>query len=245
MFESATRNGWCWAYIANTAKVFTWLRTVPLATSLPTSGSSAPAKTLLAAPVPAGTCCLEKGGATSLVEEAAVYLDEGRSLFGVLTRPARASPDRSSGPSRLLILLNSGAVHRIGPNRLYVEIARACAAKGVPVIRLDLPGLGDSPPMAGTTENVVFQSGTTQQIAKVIEYAKRELGATDISCGGICSGAYNSLKAAAGGLPLANIVVINPLTFFWKEGLALSRNSFRDAAEVMRYRRTALQLSHG
>jgi hypothetical protein len=73
-----------------------------------------------------------------------------------------------------------------------------------------------------------------------VEYARRTLGATQIHCAGICSGGYHSLKAAVAGLPLAGVVIINPLTFFWKPDTSLSPRAFTDAAEVMRYRRTGL-----
>ena len=42
------------------------------------------------------------------------------------------------------MLLNSGAVRRIGPQRMWVEAARRWAALGVPTLRFDVVGVGDS-----------------------------------------------------------------------------------------------------
>ena len=42
------------------------------------------------------------------------------------------------------VLLNAGALRRIGPNRTWVELSRRWAARGVPTVRMDLEGIGDS-----------------------------------------------------------------------------------------------------
>ena len=49
------------------------------------------------------------------------------SLIGIVTRPN----DDSIDPSKpAVILLNSGIVHKVGPHRLYVKLARAFANNG-------------------------------------------------------------------------------------------------------------------
>ena len=45
-----------------------------------------------------------------------------------------------------VVLLNAGIIHRIGPNRLYVQLARRLASRGHAVLRFDLAGIGDSEP---------------------------------------------------------------------------------------------------
>ncbi|MGQ0508251.1 MAG: hypothetical protein ACT4TC_23375 [Myxococcaceae bacterium] len=62
-------------------------------------------------------------------------------LVGVLTDPDAGS-ERASAPT--LVLTNIGMNHRVGPNRLNVETARALAADGYRVFRFDLSGRGDS-----------------------------------------------------------------------------------------------------
>ncbi|MEP7311529.1 MAG: hypothetical protein ABI859_03015, partial [Pseudomonadota bacterium] len=39
------------------------------------------------------------------------------------------------------------------------------------------------------------------------------------------------------------IVVINPLTFFWKEGMSLAQSDYHSIAEAQRYRHTSMQLA--
>jgi hypothetical protein len=70
-----------------------------------------------------------------------------------------------------------------------------------------------------------------------------QLDATAIHVAGICSGAYHSLKGAAAGLALSSIVVINPLTFFWKPGMTLAAPEYQDTGKVLRLRREALSLA--
>ena len=44
-----------------------------------------------------------------------------------------------------MLFVNAGPQRRTGPNRMWVEAARRWAAAGVPSLRIDLSGIGDSP----------------------------------------------------------------------------------------------------
>src|SRR5579884_4043143 len=74
------------------------------------------------------------------VRETVVAIEqEFGELAGVLSEPL--------GPGAgglCLVLLNAGAIRRMGPNRMWVELARRWAARGVPSLRVDMEGLGDS-----------------------------------------------------------------------------------------------------
>ena len=180
-------------------------------------------------------------GKTIGIEEMACWLDDQKTLFGILTQPQAG--DSPGEPRDVLLLLNSGAVHQIGPNRLYVRIARTCAAQGVTVVRMDIAGIGDSPARPGKDENIVYSSDAVADIAAAVDFARSALGARNIHCAGICSGGYHSLKAALAPLGLRIVFVINPLTFYWKPRQPLSVAAFQDVAEMARYRSNWLQLS--
>jgi pimeloyl-ACP methyl ester carboxylesterase len=66
-----------------------------------------------------------------------------RGLVGVVTEPP-ASAARGGAPA--ILFSNVGLNHRVGPGRLYVELARALAAAGFSSLRFDLSGFGDSEP---------------------------------------------------------------------------------------------------
>jgi len=152
------------------------------------------------------------------VTERPVWVEQdGARLFGILAIAAHGAAPSGVG----IVLINSGAVHHIGPNRQWVRLARHWAAQGVAVLRLDISGIGDSPAREGAEENVVYSPYATRDLALAVDYLKREHGVDDCRAGGLCSGAYHAFKAAVHGKPIAAALVINPLTYFWKEGMSL------------------------
>ncbi len=162
----------------------------------------------------------EAAATSQRVSEVVVHIETGQSrLFGVLTRPLLAQ-ESARGPA--VLMLNSGSVHAIGPNRLWVRLARRWAARGMTVLRLDLSGIGDSPPRPGAEPNVVYSRHAAADIAAAVRYLKAQRGVTECHLMGLCSGAYHAFKAAVAGQAVASIFMINPLTFFWQEGDRLS-----------------------
>jgi len=161
-------------------------------------------------------------GSPAPVLETPVHIDTGTAarLFGMLVTPEGSNASASQRPA--VLMLNSGAIHHIGPNRLWVRLARRWAARGMTVLRLDIAGIGDSPPRPGAQENVVYSPHATQDVAAALHYLRTQVGASECHLVGLCSGAYHSLKAAVAGQPVASALMINPLTYFWKEGTQLS-----------------------
>jgi len=172
----------------------------------------------------------------AVVERAAI-VDEATGLFGIV------SSGRTSPPTgRAILLLNAGAIDHIGPNRLYVALARRWAARGDLVLRLDGSGLGDSPPRPGEPENVVYGPHAVDDVGLAVAYLHRQPGVKEVRAIGLCSGAYHAFKAAVAGQPLAGVIPVNPLTFFWKPGTSLDFPRFRVASEGERYTRSAFDL---
>ncbi len=139
-------------------------------------------------------------------------------LFAILTRPKTVNTKRP-----LVILLNSGAVHHVGPNRVYTHMARTIAEAGLLCVRLDIEGLGDSFKPDLIRENHPFQTTTQANLATAMAYLKHCGLAQDFIVGGICSGAH---AAFHGGLSLGapairEVMLINPLVFYWQDGMTL------------------------
>ena len=178
-----------------------------------------------------------KGEASVPVVEEAVFVDPQKSLFGILTAPANGS---RSG--RAILLLSAGAVHHIGPNRLHTTLARRWATEGHVVLRLDISGIGDSRPRPGTPENEVYTRHALEDIEIAAAYLRGEQRASEVVSVGLCSGAYNGIKAAAAGIRLEAVVAINPLTFFWNPTLSLDYPKARVASEAKRYGESARSL---
>src|SRR5262249_2906238 len=140
----------------------------------------------------------------STIKESAVRFGGSPELFGIVSAPVSHTTQTNAG-RKAILLLNAGAVHHAGPNRMYVDLARRWAQLGHVVLRMDIAGIGDSTSRAGKAENVVYPPEALQDISSAIDYLRREWQAAEFHAIGLCSGAYHSFKAAAAGLPLAGI----------------------------------------
>ena len=175
---------------------------------------------------------------TDLVETA-LEIGSGR-VFGILTEStARERPPRVG-----VLLVNAGAVHHVGPNRMYVELARRLARQGHVVLRMDVCGIGDTPTSAGQQENDVYTPHAVEDIGAAVR-ALRSRGVAVVHAGGICSGAYQSFRAAREGARLDGIFPVNPATFAWKKGMTLdvTRDPYSESlveGEAARYGASAL-----
>jgi dienelactone hydrolase len=65
----------------------------------------------------------------------------GKSLVGILCEPP-SGKGVEGAPA--VITWNVGINHRVGPYRIYVDLARQLAERGFTCLRFDVSGLGDS-----------------------------------------------------------------------------------------------------
>jgi dienelactone hydrolase len=162
--------------------------------------------------------------------ERALFVDEERTLFAIATQPENPA-DSSSLKRHGVVMLNGGATSHIGPNRMYVELARRWAARGYFVLRLDLAGLGDSATRRGQNGNEVYPSGALDDVSAAIKFLRLEFPVQHVTLTGLCAGAYHALRSAVSGLDVNTVLLVNPLTFYWKQG---SKLSDLQVAEVVR-----------
>lgn len=122
---------------------------------------------------------------------------EGSRLVGSLHRPQQP---RAGAPG--VILLNQGPVDRGGAHRLYVKLAGRLTALGLPVLRFDARGVGESEGLwAGedTGLSVTDAYGAIQKgvwipdTLAAIEFMQRTVGAERMVLGGLCGGAVSAL----------------------------------------------------
>jgi alpha-beta hydrolase superfamily lysophospholipase len=132
-------------------------------------------------------------------------------LFGVLTEPAIAATDLGA------VLLNAGAIRRVGPNRMWVELARRWAARGVPSLRLDLEGLGDSDGDDSRFADVaeLYIPQLVDQVQTAIDVVEAQGIAQRFVLTGLCSGAYWSFHGALRDERVVAAFMLNPRTLFW------------------------------
>ena len=131
-------------------------------------------------------------------------------LHGVLCQ-AEAGASRE----RLLIFLNSGTEHHVGPGRLWVEFSRALAAGGVPALRVDFQGIGESPLRGPSRQVRPYDSQQIAEVARIVEFA-RARGFGKVVLLGLCASAWIALHAAEAAGADA-VMAINP-QLYWRPG---------------------------
>ena len=140
-------------------------------------------------------------------------------LVGIYTQAENA--DASGDP--LLVLSNGGSVHNIGPNSVYVSLSRTMAQRGIRSIRFDLQNLGESVVLEAADENHPYPEFGTANLAELLFHAKSYLGAEKFILAGLCSGSHTSFHSSLTlrDYDIAETIMINPLTFYWRSGMSL------------------------
>lgn len=121
--------------------------------------------------------------------EAVQLFGDEQQLFGIVSVPASGA----SASPYALILLNSGLLHRIGPFRGYVELARRVADSGTLVLRMDHVGVGDGPAPA---PHVQRMEQVRAEASAAMDHLTKVYGIKRFILGGICYGALESHKVA-------------------------------------------------
>jgi uncharacterized protein len=135
---------------------------------------------------------------TSFVEEALVFDCLGESLVGVLSVP------RSPGPRAVLIVVG-GPQYRAGSHRQFTLLARHLAEVGIPSLRFDYRGMGDSSGEARIFERIEEDIGCAidQLFARVPEL-------DDVVIWGLCDAASAALFYAHRDARVSGLVLLNP-----------------------------------
>ena len=171
---------------------------------------------------------LEQQYATDSFSEEVVFLDHHEKLFSIITHPPK-----EIGNNTGILLVNGGSNHRVGINRNYTEWARAWAAQGYTVTRMDICGLGDTPPQKGQARNTLYLDTTLEEVQVNIEHLRNTLGLQKIVVAGLCGGAYQSLRFALTSQKIDGILLINPLRFQKPLKLEDGRNTHSSVQQLI------------
>lgn len=137
-----------------------------------------------------------------MINEQSSFFGENAGLLGTLCLPA------SAGAARVgLLLLNSGFIGRGGPNRLNVKLARRQALRGVPSLRFDLSGLGDSRQASGVRS---FAEQSVIDLRSAADFLAGKARVEQLVIVGLCSGADNGYAAALADPRVVGLVMIDP-----------------------------------
>ncbi len=160
------------------------------------------------------------------IRESAILIGEtGRQRFAILAELEAPPPTPIAA-----VFLNAGAVRRIGPNRIWVDAARRWAQHGVPSLRIDLEGIGDSDGDAARYEDVGHFYAREELAAQIRAFSDdllRRTGAGSLILAGLCAGGYWAFNAAAGDERVVAAYLLNPGALEWRTSLVRTRNARR------------------
>lgn len=136
------------------------------------------------------------------VRERCVELGQ-RRLFGIVDEPVDVA---AGGPS--VVLLNVSNEDHTGPSRLWVELSRRWAARGLRCVRFDLTGIGDSPSASEVDGTSIYHQAWAEDTTAVAT-ALSAADPSNVVFVGLCSGAY---WAVAAGLATSarGVCAVNP-----------------------------------
>jgi pimeloyl-ACP methyl ester carboxylesterase len=137
------------------------------------------------------------------VREEAVVFGGGSGLSGVVT--AAKEPASRIG----VLLLSAGFLHRVGPERLHVKLARALSADRLPSLRFDFSGIGESEPR---TDAVSYEERTLLEARAAMEVLERR-GVERFVVFGVCAGADNALRIAIADPRVTAAILVQPYSF--------------------------------
>lgn len=146
-----------------------------------------------------------------------------QALVGVLAEAAAG--DGTHGPA--VVFLNAGMLHRVGPNRLHVRLARELARCGFTSLRFDRSGVGDSPPRK---DGLPLREAGLSDVRDAMDFLAGERGASAFILVGLCSGADLAFSAALADERIVGAILIDGLPYrSWRSRL------HRLASRLMRH----------
>ena len=160
-----------------------------------------------------------------VLTEEPLQFGEGGRLFGILTLPS--VPFHRPPELPVFVFFNAGLLHRVGPNRLYVHLARDLSRMGFGSLRVDLAGRGDSPSRPGLA-NQLSVAADYKEILRVLE---SRLAPGPLVLAGLCSGADNAIRLTPKDSRVVGLLLFDPV--------CSPDNGFGTRAFVLRYTNTA------
>lgn len=166
--------------------------------------------------------------------ETPVRFGRNSRLSGVLCEPLHGRAGAT------VLFLTSAYDRHAGWGRTTVALARALARSGIPSLRFDTANVGDSPPVPGLSDQVLYHSEQNADVSEAIDFleARRLM---PVVAAGRCSGAYLGLQASLVDPRIAGNVAVNPAVFRWRPGRSVEDMIVNGARSLRDYRKRALR----
>ncbi|MGK5037824.1 hydrolase 1, exosortase A system-associated [Janthinobacterium sp. LB3P118] len=119
-------------------------------------------------------------------------------MVGILSLPAVPGP-------RGVLIVTGGPQYRAGSHRQFVLLARALAAQGLPVLRFDLRGMGDS---EGSTRD--YRAAGPDIAGALAQFFAAVPVLREVALWGLCDGATAAACHAPRDVRIAALILLNP-----------------------------------
>ncbi len=158
---------------------------------------------------------IQPANSAAYTERALTFDSDGFRLVGVLAEPTGATIGLGA------VLVHGWSNYRSGPHGLLVELARALAAAGIPALRFDLRGRGDSAGEYAHTDldGMIADTVRAGQVLRNETETETETGTQTgggcrrLAAVGLCSGGNVAIGAATLDPAFERLVPISTLPF--------------------------------
>jgi pimeloyl-ACP methyl ester carboxylesterase len=171
--------------------------------------------------------------AVDIVETPLTIPQNFGNLSGILTTP------KEGAQAVCIVMLNAGAIRRIGPNRMWVEAARRWAARGVPSLRVDVEAIGDADGAVSpyADDNALYVDELIPQVKAAIAFLAEQGVAERFVTVGLCAGAYWAMYAGLEDPRVTAALMFNSRGIVWDTGISASRDLRRAFSQKLTWAR--------
>jgi hypothetical protein len=209
------------------SEVLAWLQDGDEAGARGLSGTTAPD------PIPVADSVTLRIGDARVIETPVTIAQDFGNLSGILTTP------HDGRSSLCLVMLNAGAIRRVGPNRMWVEAARRWAQRGVSSLRLDVEAIGESDgdvaPYAD--DDALYVDALIPQVKAALADLSQRGVADQFVTAGLCAGAYWGMYVGLDDPRVTATLMFNSRGIVWDTGLAASRDLRRAFSQKLTWSR--------
>lgn len=142
------------------------------------------------------------------MNEEILCFGEPTIMRGILTHPNPVT--HAPGDKPVVLMTNAGLIHKVGPHRLWVDLARLLSEDGYAVFRFDITGLGDSDMR---DDDVLDEKRPAFDMIEVMNHLTHHYGARRFVLMGLCSGADNGHHVAVQDSRVAGMVYIDGMGY--------------------------------
>ena len=137
--------------------------------------------------------------------EKVIRFGPAESLVGIITK---SRIQLAASPA--VIFLNAGLLHRVGIQRIHVDLARDLARIGIASFRVDLYGIGESISQAG---DKTFRQRAFDDINEAINFLSKRYSFRSFVLIGHCAGADNAFPVLVNNDQIMGAVLIDGFGF--------------------------------